>query len=380
MGERWAVGLFLAMAGVARAAQEPAVPTGPISYWKLDETSGTAAANVIAGSPVANYKTGAFPVPSATVAPLSYNTDPGVTARSLQFNGSSQGLTVQDFAGGLNAYTVSVWIQRTGSTGTRQSIVSFKETGGGFVLSLNEDGTNFRPRIWSNIAGAWRNAEEAFTLPTGAWIHLAATFDGTNLRLYRGLNAPTSVVFAGALGGGTASTGIGMRNSNDQHYFPGMIDDLRLYNRALDANEVSVLAAGVPAPTGVTATAAVNEIMLTWTAPPQAVTYSYRVLRRPAGSTGAFTVIVPSTPVTSYLDYTAYGGSSWEYAVRAVSVAESGISGTSTATSLAPPPRYEDHEEGASDDNCTCGAASPGSPVLLLLGLISLLAFLRRRG
>jgi hypothetical protein len=373
-------GLYLGSA-IAAAAQEPAAPTGPAAYWRFDETAGTSAANRVAGAPAGTHQN--TPTISMTVPTLSYNTDPGATPRSLQFNGTSQGVQVVNFETFTN-FTVACWVQRSGTTAARETIVSYKESGNsGFVLCLNEGGANFRPRIFGRIndgTANWDFIEEATTINTGAWEHLAASYDGTDLKLYRGATLSTIAVPAGTMVQNTATTAIGMRNSNDQHYFPGLIDDVRIYGRALSAVEVSVLAAGVPAPTGLAATDGVNEVSLVWTAPPQAVTYTYRVCRRAAGSTGAYTVIAPAVATTSYTDTTAAGGASYEYAVRAVSVAESGLSAPDTGVSSLPPPRTNDHDEGLFGEKCECGTvSSAGAAPWAAFAALALFALARRR-
>ena len=70
------------------------------------------------------------------------------------------------------------------------------------------------------------------------WSHLAATYDGSNIRLY--LNG-TLVRTVAATGNMTASTGalrIG-GNSIWGEYFAGLIDEAHVYNRALSAAEVT---------------------------------------------------------------------------------------------------------------------------------------------
>jgi hypothetical protein len=52
------------------------------------------------------------------------------------------------------------------------------------VLSLNEGNPNEYPRIFVH-QGGWQYKEQASSIPTNTWIHLAATYDAANLRLYR---------------------------------------------------------------------------------------------------------------------------------------------------------------------------------------------------
>jgi hypothetical protein len=244
----------MGMTGVAMcvllALQEPAPSTGPAAYWKLDETAAGTAANQVAGSPTGAPQGG--PTVSTTVAPLSYNANIGATPRSLLFDGTNDVLNVANF-GTFTRFTVSVWIRRTGTTATRQSVVSYKESSvGGFVLSLNEGNNGHFPRLWVHN-GNWLFAEQAVAVPADTWVHLAGVYDGTtapHIRLYRdGASTPVATATAaGNMTTGNGPIGIGARSSFDQHWFPGNIDDVRIYDRALSAPEIAVLAAGVPAP------------------------------------------------------------------------------------------------------------------------------------
>src|SRR5205085_6504692 len=102
------------------AAQEPAAPQGPVSYWKFDEPAGTTAANSVAGAPNGTHQGGVV---------ISTNVPPLITfpnTHSLAFNGTDAVVNVPNF-GAFTSMSVSLWIYRTGSTGGRQSIVSYKE-------------------------------------------------------------------------------------------------------------------------------------------------------------------------------------------------------------------------------------------------------------
>ncbi len=92
-------------------------------------------------------------------------------------------------------------------------------------------------------------------LEAGHWQHVAATWDGTNMRLYQDGEEVGSVAK-----GGTAvatddkvSVGIGSQplnafNADPNHAklpFDGLIDDVVVYNRALSEAEIKQLASGV---------------------------------------------------------------------------------------------------------------------------------------
>ena len=74
-------------------------------------------------------------------------------------------------------------------------------------------------------------------LPLRRWSHLAATYDGTTLRLYVNGTLASSRAVSGAMPSSTGPLRIG-GNSVWGEYFTGLIDEVRVYNRALSAAEV----------------------------------------------------------------------------------------------------------------------------------------------
>lgn len=354
----------------AGPVQEPPAPTGPAAYYRLDETSGTSAADSAGGNTGTYVST---PTPSTTVnaPPISYP-DP----RSLGFNGTNQAVTVANF-GAFTSFTVAVWVNRSGTSAARQSIVSYKENASnGFVLCLNDNGSSEFARIWVNVTpGGWLFKENASAVPMGAWTHLAGSYDGSNIRLYvDGTEVVPATAAAGVMTNtGTDTMAIGGRNSVNQHWFPGLVDDVRIYNRALTATEVAVLAAGTPAPSALMATPAIGQIDLAWAAPSgPAATYTYNVQRRLTGSPTYATIANVAT--LTYSDTSVSGATSYDYQITAVSAAESGPSSSVTSAGLLPPPRTS--KVGNEEDRCGCGSATSPGLLGLAAGLTALLGLL----
>lgn len=107
-------------------------------------------------------------------------------------------------------------------------------------------------------------------LEVGVWAHLAAVWDGTDMKLY----ANGQEVGSQAKGGSAVATdpnvkvSIGSQPtgafatdpSHVDKYFHGMIDEVAIYNRGLSANEVGELMSGPPA----TAVSAADKLATTW--------------------------------------------------------------------------------------------------------------------
>ena len=87
-----------------------------------------------------------------------------------------------------------------------------------------------------NIGGE-QNAIGAAQLPVNAWSHLATTYDGATLRLYVNGTQVASKTQSGSVPVSTGQLRIG-GNTIWGEYFSGLIDEVRIYNRALPVAEV----------------------------------------------------------------------------------------------------------------------------------------------
>ena len=85
--------------------------------------------------------------------------------------------------------------------------------------------------------GGERNAIGTASLPVNAWSHLATTFDGGVVRLYVNGALVGSLPFSGSMAASTGALRLG-GNGVWAEWFAGLIDEVRVYNRALGASEI----------------------------------------------------------------------------------------------------------------------------------------------
>jgi hypothetical protein len=76
-------------------------------------------------------------------------------------------------------------------------------------------------------------------LPLGTWSHVAVTYDGANQRLYVNGVQVASRAQTGSMALGNGPLRIGGNGSWATEFFQGLIDDVRVYNRALTATEIA---------------------------------------------------------------------------------------------------------------------------------------------
>jgi hypothetical protein len=170
--------------------------------------------------------------------------DLGQVGQAFRFDGVNDRVEIPNF-GSFTRATVQAWVYREGATSTRESLISFKEGNNpncGFLLSLNEDGVSQRPRMFVNVNGGWQSAEGTMPVPFGRWTHLAGTYDGQEIRLYVDGVLAAVTAAAGNLTQCNQKTTLGSRASFDQHFFPGLLDEVAVFDRALSPSEVQALA------------------------------------------------------------------------------------------------------------------------------------------
>jgi hypothetical protein len=167
--------------------------------------------------------------------------DLGEVGQAFRFDGVDDRVEIPNF-GSFTRVSVQAWVYREGATNTRESLISYKELGCGFVFSLNEDGAGQRPRLWVNVNGGWQFAEGTQPLPFGRWTHLAGTYDGQEIRLYVGGVLAVATPAAGNMTQCNQKTALGSRSRFDQHFFLGSLDEVVIFDRALSATEVQALA------------------------------------------------------------------------------------------------------------------------------------------
>jgi hypothetical protein len=137
------------------------------------------------------------------------------------------------------AFTLEAWVYPTALGSNRWRNVLIKERSGGEVYNLYAHSDTNRPAVFVVPTASSQPSEARGTsqLAVNAWSHLAATYDGTTLRLYvNGVQVATRAMTAPLL---TSSGALRLGgNSVWGEYFQGRLDEVRLYNRALTAAEI----------------------------------------------------------------------------------------------------------------------------------------------
>lgn len=158
----------------------------------------------------------------------------GFSRNSIQYQGDDDYVEVPDDPAldGMSELTVSMFILYTSTAGEQWPI----GRGGAKPYGIRlKNGT--QDCAVTNDAGTRVWLLDAFTPSADEWIHLAMTYDGSKIRLYRNgvfqadanqsgnLNTTTNLLYIGAY--------------NDSYYFlNGIIDEVKIYTTALSEEEI----------------------------------------------------------------------------------------------------------------------------------------------
>lgn len=218
---------------------------GLVGYWKLDEGNSNGAADSSGNGHTGTLLQGLSSGWTTTVPTTAFS-----NSYALSFDGQNDYIatsTVPDAEGSL---TLSAWIRpeaTVSSTGTILATSPSNPFGGssGYSLYLESTsgGVNRIKGCWLNVSCfAPTNAVANDTWSHVAFVYKVVTNNNPDGMLY--LNG-TKIGFTQLNGTRTVSVNPAkIGGFSGGNYFKGMIDDVRVYNRALSDSEIASLAAG----------------------------------------------------------------------------------------------------------------------------------------
>ncbi len=236
-------GLILFSSNIASAQD---YTTGLVGHWKMDETSGSTIVDSSGSSNTGTWTDG-------TGDDVAEETTAGHDGTAIDFDGVDDYIS---YANNINFdnndFTISSWIYIDGASGgTIPRFYIFSQrvnnTGDGepiVNLYVDDSSGNLVSDIRDNV-GQIVSATGTISVNYGTWNHVAVVKTGSSLTLYVNnyLDTSQSHTLSGDFDAGAVHRYIGKHRylNTDYSFSNGKIDDLRVYNRALSAADISAL-------------------------------------------------------------------------------------------------------------------------------------------
>jgi len=166
----------------------------------------------------------------------------GKLGQALNFDGTNDYISFPGNSAITNptAITLSAWFKAS-KVGVEQRIINLHQR---YRLELSSTNKIYCAFTTVNQAWSFCTTLGSTTLVANKWYHAAVTYDGISTYTYylNGIADNTnSSQYTGSITGGQNQPCIGYGCDLASHYFNGLIDDARIYNRALSASEISHL-------------------------------------------------------------------------------------------------------------------------------------------
>lgn len=202
--------------------------TTPQSYWKLDESSGTAV-DIVGGF-------------NGTNTSVTYSA--GKINNGANFNGTTSKLDLSTTAfAPTTAVSFSCWINCS-SYATRQAI--FAKTDGianlttAFIFEVGN--TSGKLTMTLSQGATTMTTTSASSLTSSAWSFVTFTYDGANMKIYINGTLDVTTAGTGSINNITQATALGYFGSYSLLTLNGALDECGFWNNyALTASEITQL-------------------------------------------------------------------------------------------------------------------------------------------
>ena len=207
---------------------------GLVGYWNFDEGSGNIAVDISG-----NGNTGILVNNPAWVD--------GKSGKALSFNGIDNYVHISDSSSldVTSQITLETWVfprSYVDYTGMVSHMISRSDYSGGpvYVLAMYPD--NHKVNYDINFVNTYHQSNAEIQLNT--WTHLAVTYDGSNVRFYINGEFDSSYAYVGSISTTSNWLAIGCKPTDPYGgvgtyaYFNGIIDEVKIYNRALSQQEI----------------------------------------------------------------------------------------------------------------------------------------------
>ncbi len=199
-------------------------PKKTVAYWPFNETNGTTAVDASGNGHDATVTGSDFETASADAK----------SSTGFNFDGNDDHILVPGFSENMTGLTISFWMNVNDWGGNRR------------ILQKGGDGSEYRVLVeWDEFVFEVGNTRlELSELPaTNQWVHVAAVYDGNQMRVYYNKQLKGSKNRTGMVPSSTRDIYIGSKDagSSGSDRFSGILDELKIFNFAQDDSGIADL-------------------------------------------------------------------------------------------------------------------------------------------
>lgn len=205
---------------------------GLIGYWPFDEGSGTTA-----------YDGSGYSSNGTIVGGPTWQSGSSCKSGScLVFNGSTQSVDIGDVTSlrVTGSQTIALWLSPSDFSARKNPYA--KAYGGEGTITIETNGTvNYYYGTCGGNCTPYQGFGMTSALQANTWTHLAIVRDLSAMKLYWYKNGVKTNEVTASYSSATASTLYALIARGYVYNFSGVLDDVRVYNRALSADEVRTM-------------------------------------------------------------------------------------------------------------------------------------------
>ncbi|HUC01691.1 MAG TPA: LamG-like jellyroll fold domain-containing protein [Candidatus Paceibacterota bacterium] len=205
-----------------------------VGFWPMDEGSGTVAYDDSGSNATGTWNGGQVGTASG------YYSAGKIGSYAGAFDGSSTYLANTGNNPALvltNAMTLVAWV-KVNASGTDMKVISKRPS---YVLTVFSNNIPETEIFIGGTSKDTRSASGGTTLVNGVWYQLAGTYNGSTLTTYVNGVLDRQISVSGTMDSTAYVLDLGKTADGTNANFNGLIDDARVYNRALSAAEIAAL-------------------------------------------------------------------------------------------------------------------------------------------
>lgn len=213
----------VAISDSAIVANWSGLKTGLVSAYEFDETSGTSAANAVAGAPAGTFTNGSFAGTTGKIGKCAL----------LDATDDYIDLTNNAIYNLTNNFSISMWFKLNSVAANRYL---FTKGGGMYSARIN---TTAQYRFLASTLTPTAANTTGYFPGTGNWVHVVFTYASGSLKVYENGALKETLPFTGNISTDAFSLKLGRYTGSE--IFDGYIDQTLVYSRVLSLSEVQLI-------------------------------------------------------------------------------------------------------------------------------------------